>query len=97
MRFLVDEPGSSEELDLTIAELHRRLAEADSDEAAGLILDLADTLLERIRRQAGHPRRHGIRRDLDEVTGRLEALLDQLDPQVPVLPGGHLAGRLRSR
>jgi hypothetical protein len=79
----VHEPGSGEELDLTIADLRSRLAEADSDEAAGLILGLADKLLERIRRQAEHPDRHGIRRDLGEVVGRLEALLDQLDPRSP--------------
>jgi len=75
------QPGSGDTLDLTIVDLRRRLAgaEVDADEAAGLILDLADTLLERIRRQAGYSDRSGIRRDLDEAADRLEALLGQLD------------------
>ena len=82
------EPGSAEEPDLIIADLRGRLAGAEvgSDEAARLIFDLADMLSERIHRRAGDPGRNGIRRDIDEVADRLEALLNQLDPGSPHYP-----------
>ena len=82
------EPGAAEEPDLVIADLRRRLAgvEAGSDEAAGLILELADEVSERICRLTHHYDRDGLRRDIDEVASLLDALLDQLDPGSPFYP-----------
>jgi hypothetical protein len=82
----MNEPGpeSAEELDLVIADLRRRLIEVQpgSDEAAALVLDLVDTLAERVGQRAGDPD-PGIRLDIDEVVDRLEALLDRLHPRSP--------------
>ena len=85
----MNEPGpeSAEELDLVIADLRRRLIEVQpgSDEAAALVIDLVDTLAERVGQRAGDPD-PGIRLDIDEVVDRLEALLDRLHPRSPYYP-----------